>query len=126
MLTPTPGIKAVAFTATARPSDALVFYRDRIGLRLLENTPFAIVFDAFGTTLRVQKVAAVAPHPYTSFGLEVPDIEGAVRGLGEAGIEMLHYPHFEQDALGIWTAPSGARVCWFHDPDRNVISLSQS
>ena len=58
-------------------------------------------------------------------GFEVPDIEAAVRGLGAAGVEMLRYPHFQQDALGVWTAPSGARVCWFADPDGNVISLSQ-
>src|SRR5262245_8040979 len=122
---PTTGPKAIAFTATSRPSEALAFYRDTLGISLVEDSPFAIVFDAFGTMLRVQKVQAVSPHPYTSFGLDVPDIEAAVRALLEAGVELLRYPYFEQDTLGIWTAPSGARVCWFHDPDRNVISLSQ-
>jgi catechol 2,3-dioxygenase-like lactoylglutathione lyase family enzyme len=125
MLPPMSDTKAIAFTATARPSEALRFYRDTLGLELFEDTPFALVFDAFGTMLRVQKVGAVQPHPYTSFGLEVADIEAAVRGLSEAKVEMLRYPHFHQDALGVWTAPSGARVCWFHDPDGNVISLSQ-
>jgi catechol 2,3-dioxygenase-like lactoylglutathione lyase family enzyme len=125
MLPSTSGTKAIAFTATARPSEARVFYRDTLGLSLIEDTPFALVFDAFGTMLRVQKAGAVDPHCYTSFGLEVPDIEAAVRGLAEAGVEMLRYPHFQQDALGVWTAPSGDRVCWFRDPDGNVISLSQ-
>jgi catechol 2,3-dioxygenase-like lactoylglutathione lyase family enzyme len=125
MLPPMSGTKAVAFTATARPSEALVFYRDTLGLQLLEDTPFALVFDAFGTTLRVQKAGAVEPHPYTSFGLDVPDIEAAIRGLRKEGVEMIRFPQFALDALGIWTAPSGARVCWFHDPDGNVLSLSQ-
>lgn len=125
MLPPTPGTKAIAFTATARPSEARVFYRDTLGLPLLEDTPFALVFDAFGTMLRVQKAGSVQPHAYTSVGFEVPDIEAAVRGLRAAGVEMLRYPHFQQDDLGVWTAPSGARVCWFHDPDGNVLSLSQ-
>jgi catechol 2,3-dioxygenase-like lactoylglutathione lyase family enzyme len=125
MLPPTSGTKAIAFTATARPSEARVFYRDTLGLPLIEDTPFALVFDAFGTMLRVQKSGVVEPHSYTSFGFEVPDIEAAVRGLAEAGVEMLRYPHFQQDALGVWTAPSGDRVCWFRDPDGNVISLSQ-
>jgi hypothetical protein len=31
-----------------------------------------------------------------------------------------------QDADGIWTAPGGARVAWFPDPDGNVLSLTQS
>ena len=125
MLPATPGTKAIAFIATSRPAEALAFYRDSLGLRLLEDTPFALVFDAFGTMLRVQKAGAVRPHPYTSFGFEVPDIEVAVSGLREAGVQSIRYAHFTQDALGVWTAPGGARICWFHDPDGNVLSLSQ-
>jgi hypothetical protein len=30
-----------------------------------------------------------------------------------------------QDELGIWTAPTGARVAWFKDPDGNVLSISE-
>ena len=29
------------------------------------------------------------------------------------------------DAKGIWTAPSGARIAWFKDPDGNVLSLTE-
>ena len=49
-----------------------------------------------------------------------------VRGLLEKGVEPVRYPHFEQDALGIWSAPGGARVFWFHDADGNLLSLSQA
>ena len=31
----------------------------------------------------------------------------------------------EQDELGVWSAPGGARVAWFKDPDGNVLSLTQ-
>jgi hypothetical protein len=31
----------------------------------------------------------------------------------------------QQDALGVWTAPSGAKVAWFKDPDGNLLSLTQ-
>ena len=119
------GSRVVAFVATSRPSEALAFYRDKLGLPLVEDSSFALVFDAFGTMLRVQKVGSVSPHPYTSFGFDVPDIEAAVRELIEAGVDMLRYPYFEQDALGVWTAPGGARICWFRDPDGNVLSLSE-
>lgn len=125
MLPPTPGTHAVAFIATSRPSEALVFYRDILGLPLFEDTPFALVFDAFGTMLRVQKVAAVEPHPYTSFGFEVPDVEAALRGLRSAGVEPIRFPEFALDAQGIWLAPGGTRVCWFRDPDGNVLSLAE-
>ena len=115
--------RAVAFVATSRPEAALRFYRDVLGLRLVEDTPFAIVFDAFGTQLRVQKAAKVTVAPYTSFGLAVSDIEHTVRAFAAKGVEAVRYPQFEQDALGIWTAPGGARVFWFHDPDGNLLSL---
>jgi len=32
---------------------------------------------------------------------------------------------FEQDELGIWTAPGGSKVAWFKDPDGNVLSLTE-
>jgi hypothetical protein len=32
----------------------------------------------------------------------------------------------DQDAAGVWTAPSGTKVAWFPDPDGNVLSLSES
>jgi predicted enzyme related to lactoylglutathione lyase len=35
------------------------------------------------------------------------------------------YDGMGQDALGIWTAPDGARVAWFLDPDGNNLSLTQ-
>jgi predicted enzyme related to lactoylglutathione lyase len=31
----------------------------------------------------------------------------------------------QQDELGIWQSPSGARVAWFKDPDGNTLSVSQ-
>lgn len=117
--------KAIAFVATSQPERALTFYRDVLGLPLIEDSPFAIVFDAFGTMLRVQKANSVVVAPYTSFGIEVPEIESAVRALNAKGVEGVRYPHFEQDALAIWRAPSGARVFWFRDPDGNLLSLSQ-
>ena len=35
------------------------------------------------------------------------------------------FPYFTQDARGIWSAPSGAKVAWFKDPDGNVLSLTE-
>jgi hypothetical protein len=48
-----------------------------------------------------------------------------VAGLNQAGVAMTRYPGMPQDELGIWTAPGGARVAWFTDPDGNVLSVSQ-
>jgi hypothetical protein len=31
----------------------------------------------------------------------------------------------EQDELGVWSSPGGAKVAWFKDPDGNTLSISQ-
>ena len=31
----------------------------------------------------------------------------------------------EQDDAGVWSAPSGALVAWFEDPDGNLLSVVQ-
>ena len=48
-----------------------------------------------------------------------------MKALAAKGVSFLRYSFFEQDELGIWTAPDGDKVAWFTDPDGNVLSLSQ-
>jgi hypothetical protein len=31
----------------------------------------------------------------------------------------------KQDELGVWTAPTGAKVAWFKDPDGNILSVAE-
>jgi catechol 2,3-dioxygenase-like lactoylglutathione lyase family enzyme len=118
--------QAIAFLASARPSEARRFYTEVVGLHFVEESEFAIVFDAFGTMLRIQKAEQVVTAPYTAFGLDVEDLDAAVATLQTRGIVGKRYAHFEQDARGVWRAPDGARVFWFEDPDGNLLSLSQS
>ena len=116
----------MAFVATAKPDEALVFYRDTLGLRLVGDDWSALVFDAGGTTLRVQKVEAAKPPPYTTLGWRVKAIEAEVRGLTEHGVAFERFEGLVQDELGIWTVlPVGAKVAWFKDPDGNLLSLTQ-
>ncbi|KAB2873149.1 MAG: VOC family protein, partial [Bauldia sp.] len=62
------GCDLVAFVATARPDEARTFYRDILGLRLIEDFRFALVFDANGTMLRIAKVDVVAPSTNAVLG----------------------------------------------------------
>lgn len=117
--------KAVAFLATSRAPEARRFYTEVVGLRFVEESDFALVFDAFGTTLRIQKTEQVVVAPYTSFGLEVDDLGARIAMLAKNGVNGMRYSFLEQDARGIWTSPSGTRVFWFQDPDGNLLSLSQ-
>jgi len=116
--------KIVAFVATSSPAKAKRFYRDKLGLRLVEASPFALVFDAHGTMLRVTPVNKVAAAGYTVLGWQVPDIVDAVKRLKKAGVRFERYDGMGQDKLGVWQSPSGARIAWYKDPDGNTLSIT--
>ena len=122
MLTDMP---LIAFVATKSPERAREFYENVLGLKLVADEQWAIVFDAKGTMLRVQKVQDLKPQTFTALGFRVPDIAAAVRDLAAKGVEFVRYEFLAQDALGIWDAPGGGRVAWFRDPDGNLLSLTQ-
>jgi catechol 2,3-dioxygenase-like lactoylglutathione lyase family enzyme len=117
--------RIVAFVPTKNAARARKFYGGTLGLRLVGDDPFAVVFDAGGTMLRVVKVAEFMPAAFTVVGWEVDDIEAMARKLGKKKIRFQRYQGMRQDRLGIWSAPSGARVAWFKDPDGNLLSISQ-
>ncbi len=115
----------VAFVATANADRARGFYEGVLGLRLREDSPFALVFDANGVVLRIQKVPSVVPAPYTALGWTVTDIRDTMTGLVRRGVVFERYAGLAQDDAGIWRSPGGAQVAWFKDPDGNILSLTQ-
>jgi catechol 2,3-dioxygenase-like lactoylglutathione lyase family enzyme len=119
--------KLVAFIPTTDPVKARAFYESVLGLRLVnDEKPFALVFDANGIMLRVTPVGEHHPAPFTILGWDVDSIEATVEHLTAAGVEFLRYSGLnDAGPLPIWTAPGGARIAWFHDPDGNVLSLTQ-
>ena len=115
----------VAFAATTDPARAKAFYRDTLGLRLVSEDGFAMVFDVHGTTLRVSRVREVAVAEYTVLGFEVADIVAVAKALAAAGVALMRVPGLPQDELGIWNTPDGTKVAWFKDPDGNTLSISR-
>jgi catechol 2,3-dioxygenase-like lactoylglutathione lyase family enzyme len=115
----------VGFAATTDPARAKAFYRDMLGLRLVSEDPFALVFDVHGTMLRVSRVREVAVAEYTVLGFEVADIVAAAKALTAAGVALMRVPGLPQDELGIWNTPDGTKVAWFKDPDGNTLSISK-
>ena len=115
----------IAFIPTTDYEAARSFYEGVLGLRFVRNDGFAMILDANGIMLRVAKAAPdFKPVAHTILGWEVPDIEAAVATLGQRGVRFEHF-FPQQDARGIWTAPTGDRVAWFKDPDGNTLSVSQ-
>ena len=116
----------IGFIPTLDFDKARAFYVDVLGLRFVENDGFAMVLDANGTMIRVAKVQPdFKPAMFTILGWKVSDIENVVSAMTAKGVVFERYGFFEQDALGIWSAPGGAKVAWFKDPDGNTLSVSQ-
>jgi|SRR5579863_5945833 len=116
----------MAFSATTDADRAKTFYRDQLGLKLVEESGFALVFDAAGIMLRVQRVQEVRVAQYTALGWQVPDIAAKVDELEKAGVKFERYNFRGVDEKGIWTPPgSSTKVAWFKDPDGNILSLTQ-
>jgi catechol 2,3-dioxygenase-like lactoylglutathione lyase family enzyme len=118
------GASFVGFIPVRDPVTARNFYEGILGLKVIEDTPFALVLEGHGTQLRVTPVPEFVVQPFTVAGWNVPDVEAAVRALSARGVEFTRYEGMKQDELGIWTTPSGDRVAWFTDPDRNTLSLT--
>src|SRR3974390_1184035 len=106
----------IAFVPTTDSAKARAFYEAVLGLRFVSDDGFALVFNANGIMIRVVKVQQFTPAQYTILGWDLNEIEKVVVRLQEQGVHFERYGFFQQDDLGIWTAPGGAKVAWFKDP----------
>jgi catechol 2,3-dioxygenase-like lactoylglutathione lyase family enzyme len=115
----------IAFLATTNAARARAFYEGVLGLSFVSEDDFAVVYDAQGIELRLQKTRELTPQPHTALGWSVAGIDQVVRDIAARGCRFERFPPLEQDAAGIWKSPSGARVAWLRDPDGNLLSLTE-
>src|ERR1019366_2139521 len=94
----------VAFMATTDLNRARTFYGEVVGLPVIEERPFACVFDANGTQLRVPPVDEMRTAPYTVLGWVVDDIVATVKALGAAGVPFERFAGMDQDDTGLWAS----------------------
>lgn len=114
------------FIAASDIDAARDFYENKLGLTLVSEDDWGIMYDSNGTSVRLQKgVKDLKPQEFTVLGWHVKDIEAAKAELESRGVEFENYPWLPEGSGGIMTFPGGARVCWFKDPDGNVLSLDQ-
>ena len=116
----------IGFIPTRDGDAARIFYEKKVGLRFISEDQFAIVFQSGENLIRVSRTGSFTPAPFTILGWESSRIEQDVRDMSARGVKFERYDYMgQQDELGIWTAPNGARVAWFKDPDGNTLSISQ-
>jgi catechol 2,3-dioxygenase-like lactoylglutathione lyase family enzyme len=117
--------KLVAMLGTTQPDRAKAFFEGVLGLTFVADYPHALIFDAGGVRLMLQKVEKVSPPHGTALGWSVTDLRGVMKRLIERGVVFERFDGMVQDELGVWS-PAGPTtgVAWFKDPDGNLLSLS--
>ena len=115
----------IGFVGVSDLDRARQFYGGTLGLPITDESPFAVVADANGTMLRLTAVERPAAAPYTVLGWSVADIGPVIDRLTARGVRFTRYEGMGQDERGVWTAPGGAKIAWFLDPDGNNLSLTE-
>jgi len=118
-------MKPISFIATTKPEKAKDFYGSALGLKLIEESPYALVFLDGEHMLRVQVVPELKPAGFTVHGWQVEDIEAEIERLSSKGVQFEVFEQLPQDNLGVWTTPDGSKIAWFKDPSGNTLSLTQ-
>jgi catechol 2,3-dioxygenase-like lactoylglutathione lyase family enzyme len=106
-------------------AQAREFYETTLGLDVdeVDGGPGLLSLHlAGGRDVMVYLKPDFEPATYTVLNFPVDDIDTAVDGLSERGIEFERYEEMEQDEKGIARGP-GPEIAWFKDPAGNILSV---
>ena len=78
----------IAMIATTQAERAKQFYSEVLGLRLIEDSWFALVYMAGGTRLHIQKLKKFTPLPATALGWTVGNV--AVTAAALVKLSLIH------------------------------------
>jgi len=101
------------------------FYGETLGLEvkvLSEEFGLTSIKTGDGRETLMYAKPDFVPATYTILNFEVDDVDEAVHGLVERGVEMERYESFEQDEKGI-VRDQGPEIAWFKDPAGNILSV---
>jgi predicted enzyme related to lactoylglutathione lyase len=104
------------------------FYEETLGLEVSEEGPGITLKLAGGNNVLVYgKGSDHEPATFTVLNFEVADIDAAVDGLTERGVEFERYEGtaLETDEKGVFRG-DGPLIAWFKDPAGNVLSVIQT
>src|SRR5271166_3395550 len=102
--------KLVAFVPTTNYDQARAFYEGKLGFEFVSLDEFALVLSVGAHKIRITKIPNFTPLQGTILGWEVADIPSAAKWLSDRGVTLEKYAFAQDRELGIWTAPSGAKV----------------
>ena len=121
MLTDTKAFSGFAVDDIER---ARAFYGDTLGVRTSEEHGLLWLHLAGDRDTLAYPKPGHTPADYTILNFPVDDIEAAVDGLTERGVQFERFDGMAQDERGIMRE-GGPYIAWFRDPAGNVLSVLQ-
>ena len=119
--------KAYSGFAVDDIAKAREFYAETLGLKtsILDEENGLMQLDIAGDrpTL-VYRKPDLQPGNYTILNFPVDDVDAAVDGLAERGVQFERYDGFDQDQKGI-SRGNGPTIAWFKDPAGNILSVHE-
>jgi predicted enzyme related to lactoylglutathione lyase len=100
------------------------FYGQTLGLDVSEAYGQLHLHLGSGADVLIYPKPGHTPASFTVLNFPVDDIEAAVDGLVERGVEFQRYDGMTQDERGIMRE-GGPYIAWFTDPAGNVLSVLQ-
>jgi extradiol dioxygenase family protein len=100
------------------------FYGETLGISTsrVEEMGLLVLELAGGRNTLVYPKPNHEPASFTVLNFPVDDVEAAVDGLAERGVEFERYDGFGQDDKGI-ARGEGPDIAWFKDPAGNILSV---
>jgi predicted enzyme related to lactoylglutathione lyase len=116
--------KAFSGFAVDDIEQAKEFYGETLGLKVTEEEGLLTLHIAGDRGTLIYPKPDHTPAEYTILNFSVEDVEAAVDGLAERGVEFERYEGVEIDEKGIFRG-EGPLIAWFKDPAGNILSVIQ-
>ena len=116
--------KAYSGFAVSDLEKARAFYGETLGLETSVEYGLMTLHLAGDRGTLVYEKADLEPANYTILNFTVDDIDAAVDGLAERGVQFERYEGFNQDENGVFR-DEGPYIAWFKDPAGNILSVLQ-
>ncbi len=123
-------LNGARLVANLRASDlerTIAFYGGKLGLALIGRREVLpgheeALFEAGGAVLCIEG-GAPSPGGQTPVSFEVDDIESAVDGLRQRGVQFEEYELPSVNTVGGIATVGAFRAAWFKDPDGTLVGL---
>lgn len=99
------------------------FYRDTLGLRLVNENDAGCMYESGAGKVFVYQAPSAGTNQATSAAWEVDDIEQVVEDLQAKGVVFEQYDIPDADVNGYVYTVGPQKAAWFKDPDGNILSI---